>query len=399
MQDDLKLSFSKLFAVDLHHLYYTSALAENLAVVPTAESAQVMRNHGMIFRSTPKGFTVLQQAAEDSAGRDIPLRPWRYNGVLTFLIKSLDREMLNCSELPLSGDGQIYYFNNLSANAQDGRLLLSADTDSPYVTSADRLPLHPLQFSLATPSEAAQVQFTLSDAWGRTLDTRTIAVAEGRAVYSFDLTPHGPGRYGLSMDGGATVHFYAGTGSMVSERIFGLIEIHYRATVPYACHVCDPASSAIMSKTFALVINSRRTLWRYYFVHKYRLTEISADRWPASWPADFPVSMPADWPDDWPDDWPRHWVVSYPNGGGVRIDPRPAEMKVMPDGRMAIPFVSNQRLPLQQAPVRGIGLHYTGGNGGGSGISPMENLPSPAKGALVPENAGVDLFSDVYVYL
>ncbi len=400
MRDELSITFSTLFRVDLRHLYYASGLAENIAVRPTPDCARTLNNHGLLFRTTANGFVVLQQTERTVVGGLAPLKPLSAGAKLCFLLSARDNDLLNRSDLPLApGPDPIYCFHNLGANIQDGSLLLSGNTNTPYVTASDVLPLKSLQFATTLASGASQVAVALSDAWGAPIDSRSVAVHAGKAHYSIDLRPRGEGRYALAVDAGPSQWFYAGSPSHFEGRTFGVIEIHHRPEVPAGYAFIDPADGTLSPKTYTLIFNNRRTRWRYYFVHKFRMTQMTPQRWPRSWPADWPISPPAEWPAEWPADWPRDWVVSYPGEGGVQLRPQPAAAKPMPDGALAIPFVSDRALPLCQQPPKGIALQYTGGNGGGNGIKEMENLPAPAVSALVPAEAGEELFSEVYVYL
>lgn len=400
MRDNLNISFATLFSVDLHHLYYASTRAETLTAAPTSGCRRVMRNHGMLFRALPGGFTVLQQAADNGAGRMIPVRPLADGRKLTFLLTAKDGDPLSASSLPLDGNrDRIYGFDNLTANPRDGRLLLSADTASPYVTAADRLPIYPTAFKTRITAAAPSVPVTLSDRFGHAIDQRSLDVAAGYADYFIDLSHHGEGRYGLAHSGAPAQSFYAGSEAMVAPRRFGIIEIHQHPQVPAAYRFQDAADNALQPKTYAVVIDSRRTVWRYYFIHKYRLTEMTADQWPNAWPPDWPASLPADWPPAWPTDWPAQWEVVHPSAGGVQIAPRPSAMKKMPDGCMAIPFVSTQPLALTQTPPKGIGLHFTGAGSSDSGITEMDNLPGPTVRTLAGGAEGGDYFSDVFIYL
>jgi hypothetical protein len=400
MRDELIIDFATLLRVELRHLYYTSGLAENIAARPTPECARMLQKFGLLFRATAEGFCLFQQVERAEAGALRPLKPLPAGARLGFLLTARHNDLLGCSDLPLAPEPDpIYCFHNLRANTQEGRLLLSGDTGSPYVTADDRLPLKPLQFATTVASDAPQVAFALSDAWGAPIDNRAIAVTAGRARYSVDLRLRGEGRYGLSVDGRPAQAFYAAPQSHFEGRTFGIIEIHHRPEVPADYALIDPDDGRLTPRTYTLIINNRRTRWRYYFVHKYRMTQMTPQNWPRSWPADWPTSMPATWPPDWPAAWPRDYAVSYPLNGDVRLRPLPAAAKAMPDGALAIPFVSDQALPLQQQPPKGIALRHTGGNGGGSGIQEMENLPAPAVSALVPAETGEELFSEVYVYL
>ena len=66
---------------------------------------------------------------------------------------------------------------------------------------------------------------------------------------------------------------------------------------------------------------------------------------------------------------------------------------------LAVPFVSDAELPLQQAPINGVQLKRSNGAGNGSGIREIENLPNPSVTSIVPNDSENKIYSEIFIYV
>jgi len=396
----MEIIFDKLFAVDLHHYYYESACAENLLVLPTHECQKKLGDYGLHFRTTRRGFTVFYEVIRGDEQRPYPLRPIETDEKFTFMLTAKDPYLLNMSDLPLDLTADhIFYFTNLKANIQESRLLISADTTHGYVSNDDAIGLRPLSFEYRYQTLADQVVFTATDEWAHTLFTINKEVINGHAACLIDLTPFGPGKYALSINGVEAERFYAGNKMVFQKNAFAVIDLYRHPSVPTTYRFTDHGNNDSTPKTYTIMINNRKTFWKYFFVHKHRLTQMEPSQWPQTWPDDWPDNLPEDWPEEWPRDWPKDWAVLFPRDSEIEILPKPSEMKLMPNGAMAIPFVSNKAIPLRQTAVKGIRLSNQGSNGNASGLREIENLANPSIKTIVPDILDNHVYSEIYVYL
>lgn len=137
-------AFAKVFEVEILHDYYlkkylfdsTSGLQEETSAAPELENqydlrreldlrpspacALALKNAGMLFRTTRKGFFLGGQLSADSIGPNgfKPRIPFAADTVFTFEIRLKNPQWLNFSALPVEGPaaGQLYYFSNAKTN-------------------------------------------------------------------------------------------------------------------------------------------------------------------------------------------------------------------------------------------------------------------------------------------
>lgn len=136
----MKILYKQILNLELWHDYYLGQpdpptlpatddeMSEILALVPTTNCQQVLKNLRWIFRLQPRGATIFACVEEVTPGdsntnfqTQIPVdRPYR----LTFWLVVRDRYFANFTNLSLSTPRhQIYYFSNLSANQGHGLFL------------------------------------------------------------------------------------------------------------------------------------------------------------------------------------------------------------------------------------------------------------------------------------
>jgi hypothetical protein len=376
----MKIIFEPLFAVEIYHFYYTSTFSEDFVVVPTAACRRLLQNYALIFRSNAKGFAVFYEAFEDDSRNLHPIRPIAEDVRFSFRLQSKNPYLINFSDLPLDlAKRTIYYLHNRHDNPQNNELLLSADTVAAFVSQQDALKLAPLVFQYHLESSNPTAQLKILDEWSNSVITETKTVVEGVVDYPVDLRGLGPGKYTLTIDGVQKEQFYAAE-ELSGQNVFGLIDILRHDSVPAAYQFTNPAQNHdVAAKTYAVKINTRKTFWRYYVALKNRTK--------------YPT--PADWPNDWPDD----WTIAYPSQQGVSIDPQPGALRTLVDGTVAVPFVADAALPLQQAPIKGIQLKKSQGSEHSSSLRFADNLPNPSIASIVPDISSNKIYSEIFIYV
>jgi hypothetical protein len=374
---EMETVFQRLFSVDIRHRYYRDGVSRDFEIEPTSLTRRLMGNYGLLFRKTAAGFSLLYEADPTDSTHQKLRKSLEENLRFSFLLQGRDHRLLNYSDLPLDlPAGSVYSLNNLKDNVENGRLLL---TRSSFLSSEDALPAKPLMFQYRHPLTGSGPELRILDETGATVKRERLTAGEGDALWAVDLRAHGPGQYRLDVDGTEQARFYA-SNEPAGQGIFAMIDILHGSHVPAAYRFADPGQDpTVKPKTYIMEIDTRRTHWKYTVVLKYRLKDKK--------------------PEEWPPGWPEDWAVLVPGDPTVKIQPRPGEIKTVADGNLAVPFVADTPLPLQDEPVKGIALKKVNGNGNGSGLRELQNLPNPSLDGIVPVPEENKVFSEVFVYI
>lgn len=372
--------YKELFRIILSHHYYTSGRCADIRIRPTAHCRQLLKDYGLLGVETAEGFAVHYPAVAGPSNQLMPLKPISESVGFSFMLQSENPYLINFSELPLDiNSSAIYYFNNLKTNVQDGNLLLSADSGSPFVSRLDTIELRPQQFNYRADQGTASANIEIRDAWDRILLQETVLVVEDVLNYRINLRRRSPGQFNLLIDGVSKLRFYADD-ELVGRRVFGLINIYRDDSVPSAYQFTDPAQQhTVVVKTYRLEIDKRKTFWKYYVALKYRLKNQT--------------------PDEWPNDWPADWQIVFSPNPAVHIEPDVGKIKTLTDGTLAVPFIANTALPLQEAPIKSVQLKKTGPGPNASGIREVDHLPNPSVKTIVPDGSDNKIYSEVFIYV
>ena len=73
------------------------------------------------------------------------------------------------------------------------------------------------------------------------------------------------------------------------------------------------------------------------------------------------------------------------------------DVQVLSGDINVVPFISKNEMPLQEAPVKGIKLKSTNGNGGKS--IEIENLVNPSIEMITPNPEDNKIYSEVFIYI
>lgn len=383
MFDRLQIRFEKLFEVEIYHNFYTNQISADFVIVPTAYCRRLMRQYGLLFRTTAKGFAVYYEAAAPVADVALPLKPIAAEVRFSFILKARNPLLANYSDLPLDiPPGAIYYLNNLTDHVRDSQLLLNSDTASEFLSGQDVLELRPQMFTHRFDSANTVEGLEIRDQFSNPIIRQTVPIVEGKFSYPINLRPVGDGLYTMMIDGGETDRFYA-SDELTGKNIFGVIDIFRSAAVPAEYQFTDAANDhAVSAKTYALKIDNRKTFWKYFLVLKYHPFK------------DKP-------PSEWPNKWRNKLKIVYPSEPPIELTPQIDDLRTMADGSPAIPFESATALPLQQTPVKGIHLQPNGdGNGNGNDfLRRIDNLPTPTIASILPNVADDKIYSEIFIYI
>jgi hypothetical protein len=247
------------------------------------------------------------------------------------------------------------------------------------VSGQDTIQLRPRRFDYRLAHGAAAAVVQIRDGWDRILVEEPVKVVEGVLDYRVDLRRTSAGQYSLWVDGGLQLSFYADD-QLTGRNVFGVIDIYRDDSVPAACQFTDPAQNhSVLAKNYHLVIDNRKTYWKYYVALKYRLKGQT--------------------PAEWPDDWPAKWEIIYAADPNVHIEPDAGNIKTLTDGTLAVPFIADTALPLQEAPIKSVQLKKTGPGNNVSGIREVDHLPNPSVKTLLPDPSDDKIYSEVFVYV
>lgn len=335
-----RITYRRLFSVEILHDYFLnrgSVVFEDLPEVdqvrvlrsysvpamldirPTLETDTLLRDRGLVFRTTATGFFVgvrLNDAAF-SLGDERPDLSIDESMSFRFSARAIDPYFLNYTSLPLHRQpGTPYYFSN----ANENELHLSsrvADFDSSvayeagdvhvdnqsnptelfeaiqqngpgarndadwvavepvrqYATFQDRIRLRPARFSVSVSKSGAQ---KTSVEILRPGDTSPILTQEEKEAtelptFSVDLSDLAPGRYELRVKLGSDVVDTESSGlfyldqALFDSRLFGLFEIIHDAAGASSVQLVDPTNQDLFSPAFTLRFKNRQTFWRYIF--------------------------------------------------------------------------------------------------------------------------------------
>jgi hypothetical protein len=214
----MKIQFSSLFDVEIAHNYFQSGRIQHLDIIPTDTCQGQLRNYGLLFKRTAKGFTVLYEVSEDDSQNSHPLKPISEDVRFSFFLQSKNPHLATFSDLPLQAQSnQLYYLHNMNNNPQNGTLLLSSKTSSAFLSSDDSLEFEALIFTYQATSSNSSANIKINDEWSNTVVNETVAIIEGKLYFEVDLRGPGPGKFSLLIDDVEKKTFYA------SDELVGML--------------------------------------------------------------------------------------------------------------------------------------------------------------------------------
>lgn len=119
----MNLKYKILFSVDILHEYYAGLKCTDFEILPSEETALLMKQHQMVYKITANKLVVLIKVDADNkpfaalALSDKLVFYKRLNNPLFMQVSNIDQSLFS---------GQRFYYTNIHQNEQDGVLYLSA---------------------------------------------------------------------------------------------------------------------------------------------------------------------------------------------------------------------------------------------------------------------------------
>jgi len=219
------IQYKPLFKVDILHLFFLnnglkiwfSMNAEEaskqldgyfmysfFSIVPTLETQEKLKGYNLTFKSLNTGFTVWTKVRNDN--NTIPFIPLPNDLSFTFLVKVKDSAFYNYTDLNPNILGKTLYFSNRRLTTE--------------------IPGFPL---INKPGDHFSINGT------------------------FALTPESAAAEGEKLSSAEKIN------------LFGLIRLYMKADNPSLNIINTDGKIAEPFKTFELVLNNRKTFWRYIF--------------------------------------------------------------------------------------------------------------------------------------
>lgn len=326
----MKILYKKILMLELWHDFYLGQpdpptplpsdydLSRSIALIPTPDCLEVLRNLRWVFRPQAFGANLFVHVDEAAPGQFQTVIPVDRSTRLSFWLLARDRAFANFTNLPLTANQkQIYYFSNLSgnqgralfltqpllayaANAEYafGQLVTHADRTlessvyqvsagetpdaaewetlpaSQYVTGADRLSRQGIYRSqtVANANPGDIFRWTLVDAnqqesWAVEVMAPDDHRAGAALPVSLNFAGQRSGRYRLLLNGGLVDEFVLVDPNGIQDA-FALVEIILNQTlVSPAFALLQPQNrqTLIQPKTYVIRFKNRATRWRYHY--------------------------------------------------------------------------------------------------------------------------------------
>ena len=347
----IKIKYKALFTLEFPHPFYKSGKSNDIAVIPSRRCEGIIKSLGLHFQPTEFGGK-LYAKVNTVAGQDIIQSPLPEGVKFTFLLKLRNSVFGNVSNINLlKPTNSHYYFNNLINNLSTGSApLLVTNTTNKVVSDSDLLPFVRGSFA-ATESNTAPTQTGVLDF----IDSgeefqQEVGNSNNVFNYSFDLNKSSGGRFRFLIDGTDKGTFFALDSGELPD-VFGVVEIFFKSTLP-ATYQFQNNDHSISTKDYKIPFANRATKWRYIITRKFNSAVTSV-------------------------------TVAKTNGSPINFS--------LQGGTPAGTFVavSNNPLPLLEAPVSGIKLTDN------TNKVIIPNLPNPPLNIIKTE--GTDTFSDILI--
>jgi len=361
----MRLSYRPLFKVQTRHTFYLGAASvDDFSVRPTAATQALLEQRGLLFKAEAGRFGVYAEVQPGSEPAQLSREIGSENLVFSFQLEAINPYLFNISRLAQHRPGrELFCFDNLRDDQADGEHYLGDSVagqrlGTPLTLQSSSI----VDYAFTNP--VASAQLTLSDRFGKQLDSQLVEAPAGQGLLSdhrYDLSNIpgvGPGRYRLQDNHGGEQLFYYDP-QQFGGRVFGVIELFNRTDqltpdstdrVPNAYRFLD-GDQIIAPDFFTLQLESRSTRWRYIVNKKYNNNAITLAQLAVSGPVTFAR-----------DDTPTQTV-----------------------------FTAQDPLPLSEA-QQAVTLAHNG--------TEIRNLPNPtSKSPLLGSTGSGNQFSDIYVYV
>ena len=375
----MSIIYTRLGEVALRHDFYRDGLAKDILLMPTAETAHLMKNGKILFRKTPGRIVLLYRAEEDEVS---PLTPLDLPQSFFFFFKPENAaSFLQVTDLDDGSEkfeaSSIPFFQNTPANA-------STDVASPEELTYQLLDgMRPKAFSIElslTPvptsvrikvrNAAGEVVSPGKDLAGNSLPDVLEVNPDDRGLFRFifDLSGKKEGIYTFALRNAAdsadlwSKKYWLGESH--SSQPFGIIELRY---------LIAPNHLYGAKEYYQLSFTRKESLWTYYVVNGNKKVDL--------------ISSELQILDDG-----NEGSVPYGSYAFDRIGDSPnTDIKI--NNLETVVFRSQDKIPYFEIPKLNFQLRKTPGN-----QVLISNLPNPSRSAPTKQSGG-EANSEIYVFI
>ncbi|RAI84829.1 hypothetical protein [Algoriphagus yeomjeoni] len=375
----MSIIYTRLGEVALRHDFYRDGLAKDMILMPSPETAQLMKNGKILFRKTPGGIVLLYRAEEDEI---TPLTPVTLPQSFFFFFKPENpAAFLQVTDLDNGSEefqaGKLPFFRNTPVNA-------STASENPEELSYQLLDgLRPKAFSLQltldpTPASvrikvrnaAGEIVSAGKDSTGNPLPDGYEMMPDQNGLFRilFDLKGRREGVYTFTLrNSGDTDDLWSKKywlGESSSSQPFGLIELRFQAT---------PNHLYGATEFYQVSFSRKESRWTYYVVNGNKKVDLVTTQLRIQ-------------------DLGNVGSVPYGSYTFDQIGTSPsAEVKI--NNLDTVVFRSQNKIPYFEIPKLNFQLRRTPGN-----QILIPNLPNPSRSAPTKQSGG-EANSEIYVFI
>lgn len=375
----MSIIYTRLGEVALRHDFYRDGLAKDLLLMPTQETAHLMKNGRILFRKTPGGIVLLYRAKEDEISPLTPLNlPKSFffffkpeNAAAFLQITDLDNgsEKYQASTLP--------FFQNTpsnasidSANPEELTYKLLDGMRSKAFSIQLKIDPIPTSVRIKVRNSAGEILSPGKDILGNPLPDGYEISPDGNGLYRFifDFIGRKEGVYTFTLRNAAdTGDLWSKDywlGESHSSQPFGIIELRYQAA---------PNHLYGAEEYYQLSFKRKESRWTYYVVNGNRKVDLISNELQIQ-------------------DLGNEGTVPYGSYAFDRIGESPNnDIKI--NNLETVVFQSQDKIPYFEIPKLNFQLRKTPGN-----QVLIPNLPNPSRSAPTKQSGG-EANSEIYVFI
>ncbi|UZD21716.1 hypothetical protein PBT90_19570 [Algoriphagus halophytocola] len=375
----MSIIYTRLGEVALRHDFYKDGIAKGISLHPSAETAHLLKNGRILFKTTPGGAVLLYRAEEDESTPISPLKvPLSFFFYLYpenigsfYQITDLDEGSKKYES------GKIPFFFNIPNQA-------STDSASPEILSyrlLDGARRKVFSLDVKLNPEPASVRLKVRNSKGEVISAAKSSTGEwlpdlaeilpdsqGNFRFVFDLSGKAEGLYTITLrDEADSTDLWSKAYFLADDfpsSCIGLFEIKYD-TAP--AHLYGP------KEYYQLNFTSLESLWTYFIVNGNQKIDLVTNN----------LSIEDDG---------NEGTVPYGTYNFNQIGASP-NVNIKLNGKETVVFRSESKIPFFEIPKLNLKLVKSPGN-----QVLIPNLPNPSRSAATKDSEG-DINTEIYVYI
>jgi hypothetical protein len=250
---EIEISYNTFLGAELSHQYFGEEPAEVFTWSPTADTVQLWRKMGLLFRLEKDGWVILN--ASDLRDNFIKVLENQTDIKFCFYLYFNNPYFLHYTNLPLESKGKALYLS-----PQKNNFLHTQKS----VGEAELLPVRSAYFQV---NLAKNAEISLkTEAGNSVFETK----ADGNGLGIIDLKEAPLGKLFLYENNKPKESFlYLNAPSLSGQRLVAWIEIPISQTMRDNYLKALKAEEPIDYQAFKLNFDARATYWKYYLIPKY----------------------------------------------------------------------------------------------------------------------------------